>query len=50
MIQIINSTDILKSRLCGFLVGDGSVFVRKEKKTGKVQLELRFYPDDITLE
>ena len=40
---------ILKSRLCGFLVGDGSVFIRKEKKTGKVHHELRFYPDNLVL-
>ena len=35
---------ILKSMLCGFLAGDGSVQVRKEKTFFHYQLD--FYPDD----
>lgn len=44
---VLHKGDLLnKSRLCGFLAADGSVFIRKEKKTGKIHYELRFYPDD----
>jgi hypothetical protein len=41
--------EILRSRLCGFLAADGSVFIRKELKTGKVHHEIRFYPDNDVL-
>ena len=44
-----NDENILKSILCGFLAADGSVFIRTEKKTGKVHYEIRFYPDDYKL-
>jgi len=42
-------SEILKSRLCGFLAADGSVFIRKELRTEKVHYEIRFYPDDYAL-
>lgn len=46
-IKIIPTTSealILKSALCGFLAGDGSVQVRKEKTFFHYQLD--FFPDD----
>ncbi len=39
----------LKARLCGFLAADGSVFIRKERKTGKIHHDIRFYPDSLIL-
>lgn len=37
---------LLLSRLCGFLIGDGSVFIRKSKKSDGKHYDIRFYPDD----
>jgi intein/homing endonuclease len=34
-----------KARLLGYLMGDGSVIIRKEKR-GIMRYDLRFYPDD----
>ena len=50
--MILNSKDykILKSKLFGFLAGDGSVLIRKEKKS-KVTThhDIAFYPDHDSL-
>lgn len=43
-----NPNPKLLARLCGFLAGDGSVQVRKEK-TGKIHHSLEFFPDDESL-
>jgi len=40
---------ILLSRLCGFLIGDGSVFIRKSKNSDGPHYDIRFYPDDETV-
>lgn len=40
--------DILKSRLCGFLIGDGSVFIKTDKN-GKKHHSLNFFPDHISI-
>lgn len=37
-------SEVIKSTLCGFLAGDGSVQVRKEKSFSHYQLD--FFPDD----
>jgi hypothetical protein len=42
-------TDFLKARLCGYLAGDGSISIRKEKSTNKIHHEIRFYPDNNSL-
>lgn len=38
----------LKARVCGYLAGDGTVMIRKEK-TGKKHYYIKFYPDHISL-
>ena len=35
----------LNARIHGYLCGDGSVSIRKERRTGKMHHEIRFYPD-----
>ncbi len=40
-----HETRCLKARVHGYLCGDGSVTARKEKGTGKIHYDLRFYPD-----
>ncbi|MBI4174319.1 MAG: hypothetical protein HY517_01635, partial [Candidatus Aenigmarchaeota archaeon] len=38
---------LLKYRLCGYLTGDGSLFIRSEKSRPKaIHSDIRFYPDD----
>ena len=38
---------VLKARLCAFLSGDGSLFIRKEKHRPKaIHYDVRFYPDN----
>ncbi|MFH1473690.1 MAG: LAGLIDADG family homing endonuclease [Candidatus Aenigmatarchaeota archaeon] len=43
------NVNFLKARICGFLVGDGSVYIRKEKQSGKVHHEIKFFPDHESL-
>jgi len=40
---------ILLARLCGFLVGDGSVSIRKEKPNNNLHYTICFYPDHISM-
>lgn len=36
----------LKSRICGYLAGDGGVYIRRQKNTSIVHYEIKFYPSD----
>lgn len=40
---------IQKARLHAYLCGDGSVSVRRERASGKLHCEIRFYPDHISM-
>ncbi len=46
--RIINTDEgfRLKALLCGFLAGDGCLEIRKEKKSGHIHYDVRFFPDD----
>jgi intein/homing endonuclease len=48
---IMSQNDICnyKARICGYLAGDGSVSIRREKLSGKVHHEIKFFPDNISL-
>ena len=45
----INEDYLILSRLCGFLAGDGSLIIRKEKSREAMRYNVRFYPDDLEL-
>ena len=38
----------VKARIIGYLIGDGSVFIRKEKR-GTMRYEFSFYPDNVAM-
>ncbi len=45
----INADDIKLARLCGFLAGDGSLIVGKEKSRNAMRYIISFYPDVLEL-
>ncbi len=44
-----SSTAHLKARIHAYLCGDGSVSWRRERGNGKMNCEIRFYPDDSSM-
>ena len=42
-------TDLFKARICGYLAGDGTVSIRKERNTNTIHHEIRFFPDHESL-
>jgi hypothetical protein len=43
------NTNYLKARICGYLAGDGNISIRKEKTSGKIHHEIKFFPDHVSL-
>jgi len=48
-IKTNRNVDYLKARICGYLAGDGTVSIRKEKTSNKIHHEIRFFPDHESL-